>query len=118
MPKQQDHTSIFLSGEVVDLFKDWQYETTPLGRARLVKRVNCSAYEYIIDDNQENYSENSQIIFSFERWVVEFLDDKRQITWNKRYVKRVGLPVSTNYKENTSRLPIDRFLTVNGKEVF
>ena len=126
-------------GDIVPIFLDWQTNERELGKAKLVEKIR-DGETFIIDDTwDDSYSEETYkipeamtIVYSYERWRVEFIettefgDQIRKIgdirDHNIRYLYNIGITKSSIESDKDKdwqdiRLE-DRFLMVNGVEVF
>lgn len=108
-------------GEEVLIYEDYQTELINIGRARLLRRARKSGPTFILED----MSDNQQVVYTTEYWFVDWIDNPTN-RLKTRYVKirsihGVGNVTSNTHKDSEDellRLPIDKFLSVNGIEVF
>lgn len=103
----------------MDIYEDWDTEQIFKARVRLKKRVPSFNYEFIVESKSPV---NNTVIYSYDRWIMEILDVNNkvvsEITWNKRYVKRIGRPKVDRSSTKGRNMLQDKFLKVNGKEIF
>lgn len=119
-------------GDIIPIYQHWQYEFGKLGKAKLLEFKREGLY-YILDELTEDgleVPEAEQTVYSYNRWLVEIveLNSKGQskykvgqkILYNVPYVKYVGIMTSRdpNAKLSTYRGQTDRFIEIDGKEVF
>jgi len=125
-------------GDTVKVYLNWQEEKEFLGKALLLEKIK-EGYTFILEDTYEDpynidikykIPENQTQVYSFNRWRVEFLSlsllGKKYIKpkeireYNIRYLDTIGLASSAihNDIDDHNKLLVDKFLTVNGVEVF
>jgi hypothetical protein len=108
--------------EIRTIFLDYQEDRTPLGVARLKKKLKDGS-PFILTEAKESET----VVYNYEVWEVEFLEltiegeayvHKDKTSFPIRYVDTIGIKTSNQKPEiKTSKL-LDSFITFNGKEIF
>lgn len=96
--------------EEVTIFKDWENEQNPLGKAKLIKFIK-KGLPFSFDD---------KYLFNYEQWKIEWIERYDESYSNGihkiRYKER---PHTKKVKSITKEdIIIDSFLVVNGIEIF
>ena len=105
----------YKKGDLVTIYEDWQNNVTPLGAARLIRKYK-SGCTFILT---EMLPESSQIVYSYQEWVVEGENIPRVV--KIRYLHNIGLTPSTIDKDPedyNNRLTKDSFIIINGIEIY
>lgn len=110
-------------GDVVSVYADYQTEKQIIGTARLTK-FHSPGRTFILE---EMMPEISQIVYNYEEWYVDWIGDTA-VRWSPdrpvkiRFLDTIGIANSTedieDEEELSPRLPIDKFISVNGIEIY
>lgn len=110
-------------GKILPIFTDYQTQSPDsfIGEGRLLDLVEEGS-TFLLDDNG---TELEQEVYSYQNWVVEFpgLDGKIVKKRCKiRYLHTVGKSVNKKPKKESQKeynpYYVDKFLKVNGKEIY
>ena len=111
----------YKEGDIITIFSDWENEELELGPAQLVQFVQ-QGRSFILEDT---YPESEQVVYNWQEWEVR-LQDNELNSWTERrkirYIDTVGIANSaddSDYDPETDpKLPKDKFIIFNDKEVF
>lgn len=88
-----------------------------IGKARLIKLVK-KGLPVILDGS---YSERRQPIYRFDKYKVEFVDGTIPNSSSEYYVRvlhRIGRAIKETAPEEYKILEKDKFLKINGKQIY
>jgi hypothetical protein len=120
--------------QVHKIYRNWQTNSHEIGTAILIEKVK-DGIPFILDDyviNDENVAvkikEKEQEVFCYARWVVMFIElteyGKQTVnigetkSVNIRYLERIGIKSAMLISPPTQNTLVDKFLKVDGVEVF
>lgn len=111
------HANEYKVGDVVNIYSDYENNVGLIGAARLVK-LHGNGRSFILE---EVFPEKDQIVYNYQTWWVEFEKPLPSNLVRIRYVDSIGLANSASDEETDAvfnRLEVDKFLSVNGKEIY
>lgn len=107
-------------GSIVVVYKDHQNNEDPIGVAKLIRK-DRTGYPFILDEQNETIQETYVTEYWELEWVTKFVDtinpERKVFPIRKLYT--IGLTTTSNSAESVEPdLLLDKFLTVDGKEIF
>lgn len=106
-------------GEVVNIYHD-EFNTEFIGKARLVKLISRGLPIILPNELEYEIPTQKQLVYRFDRYKVEFVDNtipNASKIYKVRVLHKIG-PVANKEIDELDLLPKDKFLKVNGKEIY
>lgn len=113
------YTFPYKSGDSITIYKDFENNKDPIGTAELVK-LHALGRSFILKDDP---TEKGQETFNYETWIVKW-PTNNLTKQNIRYLDTVGIANSApddedrEWEQKISLLPKDKFLMVEGIEIY